>query len=104
MPSAKSTMSRYQTWDGSGSMTIRSSSSSSTGFSPSMPVSLVQNDHFARLWVDQPPMLEVGLVRQSGGDLLNVDSIQLDHPVSVGLLPVDAQPVTLGPAAQLAAV
>ncbi len=41
--SAKSAMSWYQTYEGIGSMGMRSSSSISTGFSPSMPVSLVQN-------------------------------------------------------------
>jgi hypothetical protein len=43
IPSAKSAMSWYQTQDGSGSMTTRSSSSRSTGVWPSMPVSAVQN-------------------------------------------------------------
>jgi hypothetical protein len=47
-------MSWYQTYDGMGSMGIRSSSSMSTGFSPSMPVSLVH---------------------------LDVDSGQIEHPV-----------------------
>lgn len=41
--SAKSAMSWYQTQDGSGSMTTRSSSSRSTGACPSMPVSAAQN-------------------------------------------------------------
>jgi hypothetical protein len=42
-PSVKSGMSWYQTRDGSGSMTIRSSSSRLTGVCPSIPVSAVQN-------------------------------------------------------------
>jgi hypothetical protein len=40
---SESAMSWYQTFDGSGSIGMRSSSSISTGFSPSMPVSLVQD-------------------------------------------------------------
>ena len=40
-------------------------------------------DHLARPRVDQPSMLVVGLVRQRGSDLLNIDRVQVEHPVSV---------------------
>ena len=59
MSSAKSAMSWYQTYDGIGSMGMRSSS--------------------ARRGVEQPTVLVVGLIRERGCDLLNVDSGQVEH-------------------------
>lgn len=37
----------------------------------------------ARAGVDQPPVLIVGLIRERAGDLLNVDSTQIEHPLRV---------------------
>ena len=36
--------------------------------------------HLARSRVDQPSVLVVGLIRERGGDLLNVDPAQVEHP------------------------
>ena len=52
-------------------------------------------DHLARARIDQPSMLVVSLVRQRGGDLLNVDCVQLEHPVSVGRESSASEPVRL---------
>lgn len=38
---------------------------------------------FTSLWVDQPPVLVVGLVRQCGGDLLKVEAVQIKHRTTV---------------------
>ena len=35
--------------------------------------------HLARSWVDEPSVLVIGLIRKRGGDLLNVDSGQVEH-------------------------
>ena len=35
-------------------------------------------------------MLVVGLVSQGGGDLLDINGVQVKHRVSVGLLPIAA--------------
>lgn len=35
------------------------------------------------LWVDQPPVLIVALVDQGGCDLFNVDSVEVQHRISV---------------------
>ena len=40
-------------------------------------------DHLPRPRVNQASMLAVGLVRQRGGDLLYIDHVQVEHPVSV---------------------
>jgi hypothetical protein len=37
--------------------------------------------YLARARVNQPPMFEVSLIRQRAGDLLNVDSAQVKHPL-----------------------
>ena len=43
--------------------------------------------HLARARVDQPSVLVVSLIRQRSGDLLNVDSAQVEHPLRVGREP-----------------
>lgn len=77
-----------------GSLRMRSNSSSSTGFSPSMPVSVVQNATWpVRPWVDKPEMLVVRLIRERGCDLVNVEQVEVEHQLRVG-----PQPAILGAA------
>lgn len=62
---------------------MRSSTSISTGFSPSMPVVASPEGHLACPRVDQPSVLVVGLIRERGRDLLNVERVQVEHPLRV---------------------
>jgi hypothetical protein len=56
---------------------------SPTGFSIDAQVAGPEGK-FARVRVDQPSTFVVGLICQCGGDLLNVDGVQIQHPPTVG--------------------
>jgi hypothetical protein len=85
--SAKSARSWYQVQDGSGSMTIRSRSSRSTGVCPvDAGVSRPERD-LSRVRVDQPVMFIIGLVSQRAGDLLQIATAQVRRRLRLGRRP-----------------
>ena len=96
-------MSWYQTWDGRG---VDRDQVQLVEFDRVLTIDARvagSESNLARSRVDQPSMFIVGLIRQRGGDLLNVNSFQAEHPVSVGPEKVACAPERLEGAARLAA-
>jgi hypothetical protein len=46
------------------------------------------------LWIDQPPVLVVGLVCQRAGDLLQIEGAQVNHETGIDPLHASAQRAT----------